>query len=177
MGNWLKRRFQGQGRFTDGFVAASLLFCIGPLALIGSLNNGLTGDNALLVIKAVMDGLASVALTSTFGVGVGFSALPILLYQGGLSLGAATFAQILPDPATSPAILASTGVGGLIIMGLGLTLLEATQVRIASLLPALALAPLLYLAGAALTVGRGKEIVPTAVGYAALQSSVTSSRR
>ncbi len=155
VGNWLKRRFQGQGRFTDGFVAASLLFCIGPLALIGSLNNGLTGDNALLVIKAVMDGLASVALTSTFGVGVGFSALPILLYQGGLSLGAATFAQILPDPATSPAILASTGVGGLIIMGLGLTLLEATQVRIASLLPALALAPLLYLAGAALTVAPG----------------------
>ncbi|MEO0406297.1 MAG: DUF554 domain-containing protein [Cyanobacteria bacterium P01_A01_bin.135] len=151
VGDWLKRRFRGQGRFTEGFVAASLLFCIGPLALIGSLNNGLTGDNTLLVIKAAMDGLASIALTSTFGMGVGFSALPILLYQGGLSLGAAQFAQVLPDPATSPAILTATGVGGLIIVGLGLTLLEVGKVRIASLLPALALAPLLYGLGVMVT--------------------------
>lgn len=151
IGNWLKRRFRGQGRFTEGFVAASLLFCIGPLALIGSLNNGLTGDNTLLVIKAAMDGLASIALTSTFGVGVGFSALSVLLYQGGISLGAAQFAQVLPDPATSPAILAATGVGGLIIVGLGLTLLEVAKIRIASLLPALAIAPLLYGLGVLVT--------------------------
>lgn len=155
VGDWLKRRFRGQGHFTDGFVAASLLFCIGPLALIGSLNNGLTGDNTLLVIKASMDGLAAIAFTSTFGMGVGFSALPVLLYQGGLSLGAAGFAQILPDPATSPTILAATGVGGVIIVGLGLTLLEATQIRIASLLPALLLAPLLYLLGTLLTTAPG----------------------
>lgn len=151
VGDWLKRRFRGQGRFTDGFVAASLLFCIGPLALIGSLNNGLTGDNRLLVIKAAMDGLAAIALTSTFGTGVGFSALPVWLYQGGLSLGAAQFAQAMPDPETAPAILAATGVGGLIIVGLGFTLLEITTIRIAALLPALGLAPLLYLLGDAFT--------------------------
>lgn len=147
IGNWLKRRFKGQGRFTEGFVAASLLFCVGPLALIGSLNNGLTGSNTLLTIKAAMDGLASIALTSSYGVGVGFSVLPILLYQGGLSLAAGTLSQVIPDPATAPPVLLVTGVGGLMIIGLGLNLLEVTQVRIASFLPALALAPLIYWIG------------------------------
>jgi uncharacterized protein len=143
LGNWLKRRFKGKGSFTEGFMAASLLFCVGPLTLIGSLNNGLTGDNTLLLLKAVMDGLASIALTSSFGIGVGFSVLIVLLYQGGVSLAAGLLAQSLPDPATSPAVLLITGVGGLMILGLGLNLLQVAQVRVASLLPALLLAPLL----------------------------------
>lgn len=143
-GNWLKHRFRGKGSFTEGFVAASLLFCVGPMALIGSLNNGLTGDHTLLTLKAVMDGIAAIVFTSGYGVGVGFSALTILLYQGGISLAASGLAQAIPDPATAPPVLLSTGVGGLIIVGLGLNLLQATQVRVASLLPALFLAPLLY---------------------------------
>lgn len=148
VGNWLKRRFQGKGSFTEGFMAASLLFCVGPMTLIGSLNNGLTGDNTLLLLKSVMDGLASVALTSSFGVGVGFSALIILLYQGGLSLAAGLLAQSLPNPASSPAVLLVTGVGGLMILGLGLNLLEVARIRVASLLPALLLSPVLvWLAG------------------------------
>jgi uncharacterized membrane protein YqgA involved in biofilm formation len=146
IGNWLKRRLSGKGRFTEGFVAASLLFCIGPLALIGSLENGLTGDNTLLSIKAAMDGLAAIALTSSFGIGVGFSSLALLAYQGGLSLLAGVLAQTLPDdPASSPTILLVTGVGGLMIMGLSFNLLDVANVRIASFLPAIALAPLLHI--------------------------------
>ncbi|NJO76214.1 MAG: DUF554 domain-containing protein [Leptolyngbyaceae cyanobacterium RM1_406_9] len=151
VGNWLKHRFKGKGSFTEGFVAASLLFCVGPLALIGSLNNGLIGDNTLLTLKASMDGLAAIALTSGFGIGVGFSALSILVYQGGISLAAGALAQTLPDPATAPQVMLITGIGGLMIIGLGLNLLEVAQVRIASFLPALLLGPLLYAIAARLT--------------------------
>jgi uncharacterized protein len=147
IGNWLKQRFQGKGNFTEGFVAASLLFCVGPLTLIGSLNNGLTGDNTLLVLKAVMDGIASIVLTSSYGIGVGFSVLAILLYQGGLSLAAGNLAQAIPDPATAQPVLLATGVGGLIILGLGLNLLQVANIRVASLLPSLFLAPIVYWIG------------------------------
>jgi uncharacterized membrane protein YqgA involved in biofilm formation len=144
LGNWLKQRFKGGGGFTDGFVAASLLFCVGPMALLGSLDNGLTGNNTLLTLKATMDGLAAIAFTSSFGIGVGFSTLIILVYQGGLSLAAGLLTQSLPDPATDPRVLLVTGVGGLMILGISLNLLEVAQVRVASFLPALALAPLIY---------------------------------
>ncbi|MDK3158226.1 DUF554 domain-containing protein [Kamptonema cortianum] len=144
LGNTLKRRFKGEGQFTEGFVAASLLFCIGPMALIGSINNGLLGDNALLALKATMDGLAAIALTGSYGVGVGFSVLPISIYQGGISLAAGLFATTLTDPANDPRIFLLTGVGGLMILGLGLNLLEVAKVKVASFLPALLVAPLVY---------------------------------
>ena len=144
VGNWLKQRFRGKGSFTEGFVAASLLFCIGPLTLIGSLNNGLTGDNTLLTLKAVMDGIAAIALTSSYGIGVGFSVLVILLYQGGISLAAGGLSQAIPDPTTSAPVLLVTGVGGLIILGLGLNLLQVAQIRVASFLPALFFAPIVF---------------------------------
>ena len=144
VGNWLKTRFRGKGSFTEGFVAASLLFCIGPLALIGSLNNGLTGDNTLLTLKSTMDGLASFALTSGYGIGVGFSVITVLIYQGAVSLLAGNLAQAIPDPATSAPVLLMTGVGGLMILGLGLNLLEVAKVRVGSFLPALAIAPIMY---------------------------------
>ena len=144
VGNWLKRHFRGKGSFTEGFVAASLLFCIGPLALIGSLNNGLTGDNTLLTLKSTMDGLASFALSSGYGIGVGFSVITVLIYQGAVSLLAGNLAQAIPDPATSAPVLLMTGVGGLMILGLGLNLLEVAKVRVGSFLPALAIAPIMY---------------------------------
>lgn len=143
-GEWLKRRFQGSGRFTEGFVTASLLFCIGPLTLLGSLNNGLTGDARLLTLKAIMDGIAAIALSSSLGLGVGFSILVIGLYQGGVALAAGLLAQSLPDPATDPRVLLVTGVGGLMILGLGINLLDIGRIRVASFLPALFLAPLLF---------------------------------
>ncbi|HEY9646689.1 MAG TPA: DUF554 domain-containing protein [Chroococcidiopsis sp.] len=151
VGNWLKRQFRGQGRFTEGFVAASLLFCIGPMAIIGSLNNGITGDNALLLIKAAMDGLAAIALTSSYGLGVGFSTLSIVLFQGSLSLAAGSLAQVLPDPASAPPVLLITGVGGLMILGLGLNLLDIGKVKVASFLPSLFVVLLIYWLGDRLT--------------------------
>jgi uncharacterized protein len=143
LGEALKRRVKGGGRFTEGFVVASLLFGIGPMAIVGCLNNGLSGNNSLLTVKSVMDGLASIPFSSTYGMGVGFSSLSILLYQGSLSLAAGLLAQVLSDPVNHPGTLLISGVGGLIVMGIGCNLLEIAQIRVASFLPALLLAPLL----------------------------------
>ncbi len=144
IGDWLKAKFKGKGKFTEGFVAASLLFCIGPMAIIGSLNNGLIGDNNLLALKSALDGFISIVFASTYGIGVGFSALPVGLYQGIMSVLAGSLAQSLPDPANAQPVLIITGVGGLMLLGLGLNLLERAKVRVASFLPALAIAPLVY---------------------------------
>lgn len=144
MGDWLKKSFRGKGLFTEGFVASSLLFCVGPMTLIGSLNNGLNGDNTLLTLKATMDGIVSIALANIYGIGVGFSALVILIYQGGLSLVAGWIANTLPNPDSNPYLLIVTGVGGLVIMAIGFNLLEIVKIRVASFLPALAVAPAIY---------------------------------
>lgn len=140
LGERIKRAVRGGGSFTEGFVAASLLFCVGPMTL----QNGLVGDPSLLLLKATLDGLSAIALTSSFGVGVGFSVLVILLYQGGVALLAGTLSQALPDPAQDPRVLLVTGVGGLMILGIGINLLGLTRVRVASFLPALLLGPLVW---------------------------------
>ncbi|GAA5440128.1 DUF554 domain-containing protein [Deinococcus caeni] len=154
LGQTLKRRFRGGGRFTEGFVAASLLFCVGPMTVIGGLQNGLTGDSSTYVLKSTLDGIAALALAGAYGVGVGFSALTVLLVQGGISLLAGTFAAGLlggADPQvlkTDPYVLLITGAGGLTIIGISWNLMlaglgfEDRRVRVGSLLPALLLAPL-----------------------------------
>ncbi len=142
LGDVLKARVKGGGRFTEGFVAASLLFCVGPMTVLGSLNNGLAGDNTLLTLKSTMDGLAAIALTGTYGIGVGFSTITVLLVQGSLSLLAGNLSTIITDPATDASVLLTTGIGGMMIIGLGLGLLEAAKIRVASFLPALILGPL-----------------------------------
>ena len=140
---------RGGGRFTDGFVAASLLFCIGPMAIVGSLQNGLTLDSRTLVLKSALDGIAAVALGGVYGVGVGFSALPILALQGGLSVTAAALSRALPDPMTDPRVLAVSGAGGLLVAAIGLNLvlaglgLEERRLRVGAMLPALVIAPAL----------------------------------
>lgn len=143
IGNWLKAFAQGGSRFTEGFVAASLLFCIGPMTILGSLNNGLLGDNTILVVKSTMDGLVSIALAGSYGIGVGFSIIPILIYQGGLSLLAGTFTHITSTPESSHSVLLVTGAGGVMILGLGINLIEASKIRVASFIPALAIGPLI----------------------------------
>ena len=114
------------------------------MAIIGSLNNGLTGDNKLLALKSALDGFISIVFASTYGIGVGFSALPVGFYQGIMSVLAGNLAQSLPNPANAQPVLIITGVGGLMLLGLGLNLLEIAKVRVASFLPALAIAPLVY---------------------------------
>jgi uncharacterized protein len=144
LGDWLKQQTGNGGQFTEGFVAASLLFCVGPMAILGCLNNGLSGNNNLLTIKSILDGFASIAFASSYGIGVGFSALPILIYQGSLSLLASFFAQSLANPQQHPIVLLISGVGGLMVSGIGINLLEIKTIRVASFLPALLIAPLLY---------------------------------
>lgn len=144
LGDRLKRRFGGHGTFTQGFVTASLLFCVGPLTVIGSIQNGLSGDDGFLLLKSALDGIAALALATSFGFGVAFSAVTVLVYQGALSLGAGFFANLVPDPASDPRILLVNGVGGLMILGLGIDLLQLRRIRVAAMLPSLVLVVVFY---------------------------------
>jgi uncharacterized membrane protein YqgA involved in biofilm formation len=147
LGARLEARFAGGdgradsgSRFIRGFLSASLLFCVGPMTILGSIQDGLTGDYRLLAIKSVLDGFASLAFASTLGIGVLFSILVVLTYQGGLSLLAAQAQAFL----TEPMMLEMTAVGGLLLMGLAISsLLEIKPIRVGNLLPALAIAPLI----------------------------------
>ncbi len=126
--------------FIRGFVTASLLFEIGPLTILGSIQDGLTGDYSLLATKSVMDGFASLALASTLGAGVLFSTVIVLLYQGGISLLAVQAQALLTDVM----IVEMTAVGGILLIGLAIgSLLEIKPIRTGNLLPALFFAPLL----------------------------------
>ena len=150
LGETLKRRFGGTGAFTQGFVTASLLFCVGPLTIIGSIQNGLSGDPRALVIKSALDFIASIALSGAYGVGVIFSALTVLILQASISLGAGGFASLIPNPATDPRVLLINGAGGVMILGTGVNLLLAGlglgqyRVRVGALIPALPLCVVVY---------------------------------
>jgi len=125
-------------RFVEGFVVTTLLVCVGPLAVLGAIEGGLTGSLQLLSVKSMLDGFAALAFASALGVGVAFAALPLLLYQGGLTLAAAAV-----GPWTTEVMVAALGaVGGFLVIGIGLRLLEIRTIRVANLLPALFVAPL-----------------------------------
>lgn len=141
LGAWFQRRLAREGgasRIAEGFITASLVFCIGPLTILGSLENGLSGDVTLLATKSLLDGVASIAFAAALGAGVYLSALTILVVQGGIA--AAAF--LLRDVMDPPTVLAITAAGGLILLGVALRLLDLKQVRVANFLPALVLAPL-----------------------------------
>ena len=141
LGDRLKARFgRGQARFTEGFVIASLVFCVGPLTILGAIQDGLTGDFQLLAIKSTLDGFAALAFASVLGWGVGFSAITVLVYQGGISLTAASAAGVFTDVV----VAAMTAGGGVIIIGIGLRLLELRDIRVGNLLPGLVLAPVAF---------------------------------
>ena len=125
--------------FGEGFITASLVFCVGPMAILGSMQDGITGDYRLLVIKSTLDGFAAVAFAASLGWGVALSAATILIYQGGITL----FANVLSDMLTDPMIAEMTATGGLIIVGIGIKLLNLREIRLANFLPALAIAPLI----------------------------------
>ena len=125
--------------FVEGFVTTSLLFCVGPMAILGSIQDGVAGDPSMLIIKAVMDGFAAVAFASTLGIGVVFSAFMILIYQGSITLLASFASQVF----SANMIAEMTAVGGLILVGLALSsLLGIKKIRIGSFLPALIITPL-----------------------------------
>ena len=127
-------------RFVIGFLTATLLFEIGPMTILGSIQDGLTGDYSLLAIKSVMDGFAALALASTLGVGVLFSIIGVLIYQGGISLLASQAQAILNDSM----IAEMTAVGGILLLGLAISsLLEIRSIRTGNLLPSLAVSPMI----------------------------------
>jgi hypothetical protein len=133
-------RFAPSGDFVRGFMTASLLFCIGPIAILGSIQAGLKGDISLLVIKSVLDGFAAMAFASTLGVGVLFSAAMILVYQGAITLLAAQLNSIV----TKPMMAELTATGGVLLLGIAIsTLLEIKKIRVGNFLPALVLAPVI----------------------------------
>lgn len=141
-------RIDPRTRFVSGFVTASLVFCVGPLTVLGSIQDGMTGDYHLLAIKSVLDGFAALAFASAMGVGVAFSILTVLGVQGGLALLGMLAGGFMSDPM----IAEMTATGGLLLIGLALTLLDLKQPRMANFLPALVIAPLLVAFGTALGV-------------------------
>jgi uncharacterized membrane protein YqgA involved in biofilm formation len=128
-----------QSTISEGFFTASLVFCVGALAVVGSIQDGLTGDHATLYTKALLDGFASVALAASLGWGVALSAVSVLVYQGALTLGAGLFDSILTEG--SDALLSMTSAGGVLILGLALKLLDIQDVKVGNFLPALLFAP------------------------------------
>lgn len=127
---------QGTRRFSEGFVLASLVFCVGPLTIVGSIQDGL-GEPELLLVKAGLDGFASIAFAAVYGWGVGLAALTVAVVQGGIALLGGTLDGVLTDPMLD----ALTSAGGVLLLGIALRLLDLKQVRVANMLPAIALAP------------------------------------
>ncbi|MGI9155585.1 MAG: DUF554 domain-containing protein [Marmoricola sp.] len=145
LGGWLQRRLtpsEGtteRARFIEGFVTASIIFCVGPLTILGSINEGLGNGADQLLLKAALDGFAAIAFAASFGWGVVASALAVLVIQGSLTALGAGLGDFLPDAE----VAALTTTGGLLLVGVALRLLELKQVKVADLLPALLVAPLL----------------------------------
>jgi uncharacterized protein len=151
IGAWLEKRFRKndnleyqpdsvrQVRFVRGFLTASLVFCVGPMTILGAIQDGLSGDYSLLAIKSVLDGFAALAFASILGEGVLFSTLVILVYQGGLSLAAAQMQAFVSEAMMNE----MTAAGGVMLVGIALSsLLEIKPIRVGNFLPALVIAPL-----------------------------------
>ncbi len=156
LGGFFERKFmknhqnQQGSRFIHGFLTASLVFCVGPMTILGAIQDGLTGDYSLLAIKSVLDGFAAMAFASLLGVGVLFSTVVIFVYQGGISLLAAQ-AQTLTTPAMMNEMNAA---GGVLLIGIAISsLLEIKSIRVGNFLPALLIAPLIVAILTALNIG------------------------
>jgi uncharacterized membrane protein YqgA involved in biofilm formation len=142
LGERAKARFAKDAQsnnFTEGFVAASLLFSIGPLAIMGSISDGLGNGNEQLLLKSTLDFFAAIAFAATFGMGVSLSAFVVLAVQGSFTI----FGKFLGEFISEPAVLAMNAAGGLLLLGIGLNLLNIRKVPVGDLLPAIAIAPII----------------------------------
>jgi uncharacterized membrane protein YqgA involved in biofilm formation len=142
--DWVRRRFAGgesDGRFTEGAITAFMLFCMGSMTVVGALEDGMGRSADLLIAKSVMDGFAAIALSASFGVGVLFSVVPLFLYQGGWSLVGWWLGTRLPGPVIDD----MSAVGGVILLGLALSLLDIKKLPLLNMLPALFIAIILGL--------------------------------
>lgn len=127
------------GRFSEGFVTASLMYCVGAMAIVGALQDGLTGDSSTLYAKSLLDGVSSVVFSSTLGIGVLFSAASVFVYQGAITL----MASVVSSWLSTEMIAEMTATGGVLIIAISINMLEITKIKIASLLPAILIALLI----------------------------------
>ena len=143
LGSYFERRLASKssdtGSFARGFVTASLVFCVGSMAIVGALESGLTGNHQTLYAKSILDGVTSLIFASSLGIGVLFSGVAVFVYQGAITLTAVFMKNLL----VAETISQMTSVGGLLILAIGLNLLGITKIRVANLLPGIFL-PLLY---------------------------------
>lgn len=139
-GTRIEKRFsRRRGTFAKAFVTSSLLYCVGPIAILGALRDGLRGDYSILLTKSGLDGIASVVFASTLGIGVLFSAIPVLAYQGSITIAAS-----LLEPYLRTAIVNEmTATGGLLILGIALNILQVTKIKVGNMLPAILVAAIL----------------------------------
>lgn len=124
---------------TQGFLTATLVFCVGAMAVVGGLNSGLQGDHQVLYAKSMLDGICAIFFAASLGIGVGFSAIPVFLYQGGIALLATIIAPILSEPV----IMELTATGGMLILGIGLNIFGLTKIAVGNMLPAIVVAVIL----------------------------------
>ena len=144
-GMWAQTKFQGNNKnstFAEGFVGASLLFCVGAMAIVGSINSGMQGDLSIILTKSILDAIASMILASSLGIGVLFSAAAVFLYQGTIEL----FAGLLQHVFTPGLIVQISAAGGVMILALGVNMvIENVKIRVANSLPGLVFAWVYYL--------------------------------
>ena len=134
LGLWMQKKLsrkEEKSTFAEGFVTATLLFCVGAMAVIGSIESGLGNDRSIIFTKSILDGITSMVLASTLGLGVLFAAVPVLIYQGGIE----SFAGALQSVLTEPLVAQISAVGGVMILGIGFNLVMNTKIKIANLLP------------------------------------------
>ena len=142
LGLWAEKKFGfGEGNFAKGFVTASILYCTGSMAIIGAMQSGLQGNHEMLYAKSILDGVIGIVFASTMGIGVAFSAIPVLLYEGAIALGAG----YIKDWLTPEIITEMSAVGSLLIAALGFNFLEIKEIKVANMIPAIFL-PWLFLA-------------------------------
>ncbi|WML42467.1 DUF554 domain-containing protein [Neobacillus sp. PS3-40] len=137
LGQWLEGKVgsSGKGSISEGFVTATLIFVIGAMAIIGALDSGIRGDHAVLFTKSIIDGFTSLILTTTLGIGVLFSAIPVVLYEGIIALFATQIDQFVPQALMDQFITEMTSTGGIMIFAIGLNLTGIIKIRVANFLP------------------------------------------
>ena len=138
VGLWLERKVgnnNGNGSISEGFVTATLIFVIGAMAIIGALDSGIRGDHAVLYTKSLIDGFTALILTTTLGIGVIFSAIPVVLYEGSIALFATQIDRFVPQALMDQFIVEMTATGGIMIFAIGLNLTGMMKIKVANLLP------------------------------------------
>ena len=136
LGLFLEKRFaRGNSHFAEGFVTATLIYLIGSMGIIGAIESGITGSHQTLFTKAVMDGFMSIMLTASLGIGVLFSAFPVLIYQGAITIFASVIVHYLPKELLDSLMNEISAIGGLMILGIGLNIMKLTKIRVSNYLP------------------------------------------